>query len=99
MILLGLAQGWGMYCVSTMNLKLTYEFKADINFLLSVFTSGLTIGMSICLIQLFSSENNYWGRILGQSIVYATMGILIFFYLLKRGRWYTIKNIGFLPFR
>ena len=36
MVLVGLAHGWGLYVVTFMNSKFTYEFKADKNFILSV---------------------------------------------------------------
>lgn len=86
MVISGLAHGWGMYCVSSMNAKFTYEFKADKNFLLSVSTSFLTIGLSIALIKTFPPETNYWGRILGQSTVYLTIGIILYLYILHRGK-------------
>ena len=34
--LVGLAHGWGMYCISFFNSKFTYEFKPGSNFILSV---------------------------------------------------------------
>jgi len=86
MIALGLVQAWGMYCVTFMNAKLTYEFKADKNFILSVLTSGLTIGASIFLIKRFPVEDNYWGRIIGQAVVYGVIGIVLYFGILLRGR-------------
>lgn len=43
MLLFGLAHGWGMYGISFMDSKFTYEFKTDKNFILSVTTSALTI--------------------------------------------------------
>ncbi|MDC7290712.1 oligosaccharide flippase family protein [Blautia schinkii] len=86
MIVLGLIHGWGLYCVSFMNQKLTYEFKAGWNLILSVLTSVLTIGASIFLIYVFKPEENYWGRIIGQSAVYALIGIVLVVYMLRRGK-------------
>ena len=86
MFVLGLAQGWGMYCVTFMNLKLTYEFKAMSNFILSVGTSVLTVGMSLVLIHFWKEDTNYWGRIIGQSAVYLIVGIGILLYLLLVGK-------------
>ena len=74
MVLLGLMQGWGLYCVSSMNGKFTYEFKAGRNFILSVTTSILTIGVSLLLIYSLPPKENYWGRIIGQSSVYTVIG-------------------------
>ncbi len=96
MILLGLAQGWGMYCVSAMNLKLTYEFKADKNFILSILISGLTIVISIILIRPFPRESNYWGRIIGQSLVYVVIGVILFVIVYRSGK--TIYNKEFWLF-
>ena len=56
MIALGLAQGWGMYCVTFMNSKYAYEFKAGRNFILSVSASALTIVASLLLINTFTLE-------------------------------------------
>lgn len=86
MVVLGLFQAWGMYCVTAMNSKFTYEFKADKNFILSVTTSALTIGFSIFLIHIFPVENNYWGRIIGQSSVYTAIGLILLIYMLRTGR-------------
>ena len=86
MVLLGLAHGWGMYCITFMNSKFTYEFKAEKNFILSVTTSALTIGLSILLIHAFPTETNYWGRLIGQSLVYTSIGLIMFIYIMRSGR-------------
>lgn len=90
MIALGLIQGWGMYLVTAMNSKLAYEFKAGKNFILSVCASAFTIGMSIFLIGRFNPEDNYWGRIIGQSSVYFIIGCILFLYMVYSGK--TIYN-------
>ena len=95
-VLLGLAHGWGMYCISFMNSKFTYEFKADKNFILSVSVSALTIGLSILLIRQFPNETNFWGRIIGQSAVYTIIGLIIFVFILRDGR--TIVNREYWKF-
>lgn len=85
-VLAGLLQGWGMYCVGFMNGKFIYEFKAGKNFALSVITSVSTIGLSLILIGIFPGEDNYWGRIIGQSVVYTILGLTVYLYILKAGR-------------
>lgn len=92
MFALGLIQGWGMYCVTFMNSKFTYEFKAGWNFILSVSASALTIGASLFLIQYYKPEDNYWGRIIGQSAVYTIIGIALLAYMLLAGRQIYNKN-------
>ena len=96
MVLLGLMQGWGLYCVSSMNGKFTYEFKAGRNFILSVTTSILTIGVSLLLIYSLPPKENYWGRIIGQSSVYTVIGIILFAYILKKGK--TVYNKEYWKF-
>ena len=86
MVALGLLHGWGLYCVSAMNMKFTYEFKANRNFVLSVTVSVLTIGLSVLLIKAFPAETNYWGRIIGQSSAYTAVGLVLFIYMLRTGR-------------
>lgn len=86
MIILGLLHGWGLYCVTAMNNKFTYEFKADKNFILSITTSVLTVGTSLLLIRMYPEDINYWGRIIGQSSVYACIGLVLFVYMLRAGK-------------
>ena len=86
MILIGLIHGWGLYVVSFMNLKYTYEFKADKNFILSVSVAALSVALSIILIIQMPQEINYWGRLIGQSAVYTVIGIILFSSILKSGK-------------
>ena len=90
MVAMGLTQAWGLYIVSSFNSKFTYEFKADKNFILSVATSVLTITTSILLIRVFPTDANYWGRIIGQSLIYTVLGVGLFSYIIKSGK--TIYN-------
>ena len=92
MVGLGLLHGWGMYCITAMNLKYTYEFKADKNFILSVTVSVLTIGFSILLIRVFPSHENFWGRIIGQAVVYTLIGIILYLYMLRTGKTFYNKD-------
>lgn len=86
MVVLGLLQGWGMYCVTFINSKFTYEFKAGKNFLLSIAVSSLTIAFSIVLIHRFPSDTNYWGRIIGQSSIYTLIGAGVLIFMLRTGK-------------
>lgn len=86
MIILGLMHGWGMYVVTFVNSKFTYEFKADKNCALSIVVSTVTIGVSIILINAQPTEINYWGRILGQSIPYFVIGCILVTYILVKGK-------------
>lgn len=86
LVAVGLSHGWGMYVVGFMNSKFTYEFKADKNFILSITVSLLTIGGSLYLIRVLPSEENYWGRIIGQSAVYTLTGLILYVYMLRSGK-------------
>ena len=86
MVIVGLAHGWGLYVVSFINSKFTYEFKADKNFILSVTVAVLTVGLSIILIRMLPVETNYWGRLVGQSAVYLIIGLILFVFILKSGK-------------
>ena len=92
MVLVGLLHGWGMESVGFLNAKFIYEFKAGKNFILSVITSVLTIGVSLLLVLVFPREVNYWGRILGQGGVYAIMGVFIYIFTLHKGKLFYSKE-------
>ena len=92
MVLVGLLHGWGLECVNFMNAKFIYEFKAGKNFILSVVTSVLTIGMSLLLVLAFPAELNYWGRILGQGGVYVLLGVVIYIVTMRAGKTFYSKE-------
>lgn len=79
-------QGFGMYCVMFANSKLTYEFRADLNLVMSVGISVITIGFSIIMINKYSMADNYWGRIYGVTIPYFIMGVLFTVHTLWKGK-------------
>lgn len=81
-----LLQGFGNYCVAFVNSKFTYEFKAGYKLILSIIVSVASIVLSLFLIPLFEKQNNYWGRILGEAIVYFVIGIFISIYILNQGK-------------
>ena len=95
-LVLALIHGWGMYCVSFVQSKFTYEFKALKNFSLSLTVTLLNIVLSILLIRTYSGEDNYMGLMIGQSLVYAFAGIVLFVYLLIQGK--TFYNLDFWKF-
>ena len=87
-LVLALIHGWGMYCVSFVQSKFTYEFKALKNFCLSLTVSVLNIVLSILLIKKCAPDENYMGLMTGQSLVYAFAGISLFVFLLLQGKTY-----------
>lgn len=87
-----LIQGFGNYCVTFANSKFTYEFKAGSNLILSFLTSVGSILLSLVMIPLFLTQNNYWGRILGQAIIYFIVGLAICIYIFYKGKTFYDKD-------
>ena len=85
MICVGLLHGWGLYVVGVINSKFTYEFKADKNFILSCSISAATIGGSLLLIHMLPADTNYWGRIIGQAVVYFVAGLILYLCIFRAG--------------
>lgn len=85
-ILLILVHGFGQVCINFANLKFTYEFKANLNFLLSLVTGFVSVAISMFLVVLLPKTDNYWGRIIGTSSVYACIGIFIAICIIRSGR-------------
>ena len=96
MVIVGLLQGWGLCVVNFYNEKFTYEFKADKNLILSVTVAVLTLALSVALVYLFPSSNNYWGKMIGDSSVYFIIGLVLFIYIVSRGK--TIYNKEYWKF-
>jgi len=92
-VLVMIVHGFGSMCISFINIKLTYEFKARWNFYLTLCLSVLSLSLSIILIQLFNPEDNYWGRIIGLALPYTILGLCGFCIILFRGK--TFFNFRF----
>ena len=86
LIALMLWHAFGSFCVSFLNTKFTYEFKAGRNLLLSLGMTLSTLALSVALIFLMPKEQRYVGRILGMAITYGTMGIGVCAYILYSGK-------------
>ncbi len=85
-VVMMLVQGFGMFCVTFANSKFTYEFRADLNFYMSVGVSAATIVLSVVMINGYSAKDNYWGRIYGVTIPYFFIGVVITSYILLKGK-------------
>lgn len=81
-----LLQAFGNFTTSFAGSKYTYEFKAGRNFLLSVGITLSSIGISLALVLAMPQESRYFGRILGNVIVYAGLGSVLAVGVLRRGR-------------
>lgn len=83
---------FGSYCVTILNTKFTYEYKATQNMILSFFTTISISVLSIILIYIWPNENIYYGRILGYVIVYIIAAIGIPIYFFRIGKVFYNKN-------
>ena len=79
-------QSYGQFCVSFLNSKFTFEFKAVQNFILSAVTAVISVGLSIILVFVIPAEVNYWGRVLGMTIAYLMLGAVAWVILLPKGK-------------
>ncbi len=95
-VVLIVVHAYGSFCVTLLNYKLTFEFKADKNLLLSLAVSVLSIALSIVLILCMPKQSNYWGRILGLSSVYGCFGIGITIFFFYSGK--TFVNLKYWKF-
>lgn len=95
-VLMVILQGFGQYIITFANSKFTYEYRANINFFLSIGISISTIGLSVILIYSMDSRINYWGRIIGEAIPYLIAGIIFSIYLIAKGR--TVFNFTYWKF-
>ena len=86
LVLLMLLQAFGTFCTNFLNNKLTYEFKAGRNMLLSLGITLTTLVTSVILIRMMPEEYNYVGRVLALSLTYGGLGIGVCVYILRKGK-------------
>ncbi len=93
MVVFALLQGFGYYCVNFLNGIYTYEFKPGKNLLFSSLTAAGCVALSLVFVYLMPPENNHWGRIAGQSIVYTIMGAIVCIIVFRNGNTYVDKKL------
>lgn len=81
-----LVQSFGSFCVNFLSSKFTYEFKAHKNMLLSVFLALASFGLALLLVMYMPQEQRYFGRILGNALVYGLVGAAGCCWILCRGK-------------
>lgn len=86
LVLLLIFHAFGNFAVHFLNNIFTYEYKADKNMIMTVSITVVTLVLSMILILVFPKDINYYGRILGMSLPYGIVGIVICGYILARGR-------------
>lgn len=86
LIALLFAQAFGSFCINFLSSKFTYEFQADKNMLLSVFVAVTTMGVALLFVLNMPMEQRYFGRVLGNALVYNLIGIVACVWILAKGR-------------
>ena len=74
------------FCVQFLNNKFVYEYRADLNCLISVAVAVLTVVLSVLFILWMPEGYNYYGRILAVLVTYSVVGVGSFLYVLHSGR-------------
>lgn len=87
-------QSFGMFCSQFLNMKFTYEFKADKNLILSVFISLTSVIIALVMIQILPSDINYWSKITGTLVVYALVSVVACIYIFSKGKPSMLRNSG-----
>ena len=74
------------FCIQFINQKFVFEYRADLNCLVSVAVAVLTLVLSILFIWMMPEGFGYYGRILGMAVTYILVGSWALFYVLKKGK-------------
>lgn len=85
-----LLNGLGQFSINFLNNKLTYEFKAKSNVMLSITYTLSSTFIAIALLFILPKDVNYFSRIIGNTAVSLIICLFVVFYFLKEGK--TIYN-------
>lgn len=77
---------FGSFGVNFLSSKYTYEFQADKNMFLSVGMVVATLAASLAFVLTMPYEQRFLGRVLGNTLVYAAVGICACGWVLKKGK-------------
>lgn len=86
MIAILFLQSFGSFCVNFLSSKFTYEFDADKNMWLSVGVAVSTIGLALLFVLSMPEEQRFFGRVLGNALVYGAIGIGACIWVLRKGK-------------
>lgn len=81
-----LVQAFSSYCITFLSTKLTYEFKAGWNMIVSLAVTLITLVLSLVLVLNMPMETRYYGRIIATAATYGILGIPICVWILTQGR-------------
>lgn len=91
-LILLILQSFGSFCINFLSSKFTYEFKAGENMLLSVFMAVATMGSALLFVLNMPMEQRYFGRVLGNALVYVVVGAVSCVWILWKGRRFVDKR-------
>lgn len=83
-VMLMLLCAFGNFVVGFAKSMFVYEKRAHMNFLVSVSLSVLTVVLSIILIPRFSESTKYIARVLGASLPYIAVAIVLWVYIFMK---------------
>ena len=86
LICLLLLQAFGTFCISFLNTRNTYEYKAGQNMAMSLTVTLTTLVLSLALILPMPQETRYYGRIIAVAATYGIIGIPVCLMILWQGK-------------
>lgn len=87
-----LIHAFGNFCVSFLNTKYIYEFKAGRNMAMSLAITLVTLVLSVVFILQLPYETKYYGRVVAIAGTYALVGIPACIAILLQGRTFFHKK-------
>lgn len=85
-LIMSLMQGLFVYIIGAVNSKLTFEFKADKNFIIALVLAISNVLVSLLFVYNMPKDINYMGRIYGQVLSNGVISILLFSLVLRSGK-------------
>lgn len=96
LVCLMLVQAFGTFSVSFLSTRFIYEYKAGWNMITSLAVTLISLTLSILLILNLPHETRYYGRVIGNVLTYAMLGIPAAVFVLARGK--TFFHRGYWKF-
>lgn len=87
-----LLQAFGTFCVSFLNTKFLYEFKAGRNMAMSVGVTVTTLVLSLVFCLNLPESIRYYGRVVAIAATYGLLGIPACIHILRQGKTFYHKK-------
>lgn len=85
LLVMMVVQAFGGFCVNFLSSKFTYEFKAEQHMLLSVLMAIARLGVSLLLVLSLPVQQRFFGRVLGNVLVFGAVGLVSCIHILRKG--------------